>query len=272
MQYSVPFSDSGSVVAVQSHGVNFVNKCNGSVLVGNVQELLQRANSSCHGMYRLKCHNFGGALVHLFQKAAQMVHIVVPEYVLGHTTIPNPHDHGSVVACVREYLAARQQPGKSKERRIVGHKARREQQSGLLLMQLRQLAFQAFVVQRVARNIPGASGSRTVHVEGLLDGSLDARMGRHAQVVVGTPDRNRLLGPLRIFECMREQPVTSQAVHLLEDAIGVVLLLLLDLLIEELLIGKGLRGGGGLGGAGRHLSRVGSPETIALRRIRPCNS
>ena len=60
-------------------------------------------------------------------------------------------------------------------------------------------------------------------------------MGRHAQIVVGTPNGHILLAP-GIFFGVRE-PV-GFAEDLLENAVRVVLFLLVDLIVEEVLVGK----------------------------------
>jgi len=60
-------------------------------------------------------------------------------------------------------------------------------------------------------------------------------MGGHAKVIVGAPDGD---GPVAPAEFTGSRELVGQAVDLLEDAVGVVQLLLKDLVLEELLVAK----------------------------------
>ena len=64
---------------------------------------------------------------------------------------------------------------------------------------------------------------------------VDAGMGWHAEIVIGTPDSHILLTP-RIFFGVGEPVGLSQ--HLLENAVRMVLLLLVDLIAEEIFVGE----------------------------------
>ena len=58
-------------------------------------------------------------------------------------------------------------------------------------------------------------------------------MGRHAKVIVGAPNGD---GPVAPAELAGSRKLVGQAVDLLEDAVGVVQLLLQDLVLEEFLV------------------------------------
>ena len=70
----------------------------------------------------------------------------------------------------------------------------------------------------------------------LLDGLVDAGMGRHSKIVVGAPDSYILLLAPRIFFGVWEPIGLAQ--DLLENAVRMVLLLLVDLIVEEIFIGE----------------------------------
>lgn len=60
-------------------------------------------------------------------------------------------------------------------------------------------------------------------------------MSRHAQVVIRTPDSNLLLAP---GELLGKRETISFAEHALENTVGMILLLLRNLLVEKILVGK----------------------------------
>ena len=130
-------------------------------------------------------------------------------------------------------MAARQCLGQREQGRVVGHIARSEQQSCLLLVQRGHGRFQVLVEQRVARDVAGASGACAVGIQGLADSLLDLRVPRHTKVVVGAPHGDGLLAP-SVLHGGRE--FGRHAVHLLEHTVRVILLFLLDLLVEESLV------------------------------------
>ena len=57
--------------------------------------------------------------------------------------------------------------GERAQRSIIGHVARREEQSGVFLMQLGQLSFQLLVVRRVARDVASAARTSAMLVQRL---------------------------------------------------------------------------------------------------------
>ena len=69
----------------------------------------------------------------------------------------------------------------------------------------------------------------------LHNGGLNLGMGGHAKVIVGAPDSD---GPVAPAELAGSRKLVGQAVDLLEDAVGVVHLLLQDLVLEELLVAE----------------------------------
>ena len=84
--------------------------------------------------------------------------------------------------------------------------------------------------------LPGPARPCPVGVYGVLDGGLDPGVGRHAQVVVAAPHVDR--DGIAPRELARRREGLGRAVHLLEDAVRVVQLLLADLLREERLVGE----------------------------------
>lgn len=147
------------------------------------------------------------------------------------------------------------------------------------------------MIERIARYVAGASGSRSMHLQSFLSGSLDFWVARHAQVVVGAPHRDGFFTP-GVLEGRWKFALGSQSIDFLEDSVRVVLFLEEDLVAEEVLVGECFRkicsigqrlvgggggsvrdgtrggpgGGGGEGGRGRGRGRggEGAPHDRAL--------
>lgn len=102
---SVAFANSRSVIAVKSNGVHFVHEGQGSIVVREIAQLLQRRNGSRHGVDGFKGHNLGDVGVDLPQELLKVFGVVVAVDVLGHTAVPDALDHRGVVARVGKDVA-----------------------------------------------------------------------------------------------------------------------------------------------------------------------
>ena len=64
-------------------------------------------------------------------------------------------------------------PGQGEERGVVGDEAGGEDERGVLVVQLGQLALELLVERRVARDVAGAAGAHAVHLGRVGNGLLD---------------------------------------------------------------------------------------------------
>mmetsp|Transcript_10054 Transcript_10054/g.16720 ORF Transcript_10054/g.16720 Transcript_10054/m.16720 type:complete len:207 (-) Transcript_10054:575-1195(-) len=103
----VTISDTRTTVAIQTHCVDLVNKCQRAILVRYITELFQRTHITCHGMNSLESNNLGCVRVCLFKQLFEVFYIIVPEDELLSATVPNALDHGCVVTSIGEYQTAR---------------------------------------------------------------------------------------------------------------------------------------------------------------------
>lgn len=117
-----------------------------------------------------------------------------------------------------------------------------------------ELVLEGKMVGTVASNVAGASSTSAVLAEGGLHGLDDDGVLAHAEVVVRAPDGDLVLGLCGVGA----RELLGQAVDVVEEAVGLVLVLLVQLLLVGGLVVKGLAGGGdsvgrrdhGLEGAG----------------------
>ena len=117
-----------------------------------------------------------------------MNRIVVFEDMFGSSAVPDALDHTRMVPGVGEDLAPGQLGGEGEQGRVVGHVAGGEDQGGLLLVQRRNLCLQIFVEERITRDVSGSSSPNPIVGDSMVNSSCDHGMGRHAQIVVGTPN------------------------------------------------------------------------------------
>ena len=105
--------------------------------------------------------------------------------------VADARDHGGVVHLVRQYHRARHQLLQRCQRRIVRHEGRREQQCRFLAMQIGELRLKLHMIMRGPGNVACAARTGPGTVDSLMHGCQHHRMLAHAQIVVGTPDRDR---------------------------------------------------------------------------------
>ena len=65
------------MLSIKADGMDFVGKRDGAVLLGNVEELLQRTNGASHGMNSLESHDLRNILVNFTQQFVEVLRIVV---------------------------------------------------------------------------------------------------------------------------------------------------------------------------------------------------
>jgi hypothetical protein len=122
----------------------------------------------------------------------EMIEVVVAEDALLAARIADARDHRRVIEFVREDHAAGQDLGQRRQRRLVGDIAAGEQQRRFLAVQIGEFMFQIDVIVRVAADVAGAAGARADIVQRLLHRRDHLRVLAHREIVVGTPDGDRL--------------------------------------------------------------------------------
>ena len=115
--------------------MHFVHEGEGTMAMSHVAQLLQGADGSRHGVNRFKGHNLWHVLRHLGKQLFEMVGVVVPEDVLGHTRVLDPLDHAGMVASVAEDMTTRELACQGEQGGIVGNVAGGEDQGCLLVVQ-----------------------------------------------------------------------------------------------------------------------------------------
>ena len=88
------------------------------------------------------------------------------------------------------------QLGQRRQRGVIGNVGRGEQQSGVFLMQIGKLGFQALVVHRGAGNIARAARTGAGGVDRGVHGGQNHRVLAHAQIIVAAPDSDLLLAAI----------------------------------------------------------------------------
>jgi hypothetical protein len=152
------------------------------------------------------------------------------------TGMSNALDHRSVIQGVRENHAVWEFAAERCERGIVGYIARCKHQCCVCSMQFRKCSLQANGVLVVARDIPGSSCTGSVFVESFMHGLQDLGVPAHAKIVIGTPDGDFLV----LVVLMSAGELLSETVDVIEVAVGLVLVLLVQLgLVESLVIELG---------------------------------
>jgi hypothetical protein len=149
--------------------------------------------------------------------------------------IADAGDHRGVVELVREDHAAGQDLGERRQRRVVRDVARREQQRAFLAVQVGEFGLELDVVVRVATDVAGAAGARADVVQRLFHGLDHLGVLAHGEVVVRTPDGDRLR-PVVPGEAARvgEGALVAQDVD--EHAVPAFGVQTLDSLVEDLVV------------------------------------
>lgn len=241
-------SHTGTVRAVHADGVDLVQEGDSAVLLGKAANVVDLANGAGHGVDGLKGNDLGDRGVQGLEELLEMGGVVVSKDHLLDTRVLNTLDHGSVVHRVGENDASRQLLGQSAQSSIVGNIAGREDQSSRLVVQGSELILESQVVGAVTSNVASASSTSAILAEGGLHGLDDDGVLAHAEVVVRAPHGDLVLGLCGVGA----RELLSQAVDVVEEAVGLVLVLLVQLLLVGGLVVKSLAGGGDSMGSRDH--------------------
>lgn len=81
-------------------------------------------------------------------------------------------------------------------------------------------------------DISRSACSSTIFIQRLVHGLQDLRVAAHAQVIIGAPDRDSF----RLVGHMRAGKLLCKTVDVIEVAVGLVFVLLIEFLIVEFLV------------------------------------
>ena len=138
----------------------------------------------------------GDGRIGRLQQFFQMRHVVVAEDILDRAAMADALDHRGMVEFVGEDDQARQDLRQGRQRRVVGDKARGEQQRRFLAMQIGQLAVQLDMIMRGAGDVARAARTGARRVDRLMHRRQHLGMLAHVQIIVGAPDRDRTPAPV----------------------------------------------------------------------------
>jgi hypothetical protein len=249
--------NTGAVGAVHTDGVDFVQKGDGAVLVGEIANGLDGADGAAHAVDGLEGDDLGDVQREGSQLGLEVLDIIVLEDNLLCARMADALDHGGVVQAVGEDDAVRQLAAEGGKGGIVGHVAGAEDEGGLLGVELGNGALEFHRMLVVARDVPGTTGAGAVLVEGLVHPAQDVGVAAHAEIVVGAPDGDALV----LVGHVGAGELLGQAVDVVEVAVGLVLVLLVELgivvgLVVELCVGvDGVDSRGGSGVTGSSMMR-----------------
>ena len=224
--------DAGAARAVHADGVNFIQKSDGAVALGQVADGGDGADGAAHGVDGLEGDDLGDRGRQGREFRLQVGDVVVAEDDLARARVADALDHAGVVHAVGQDDAAGQPAAERGQRRVVGHVARREHQRRLLRVQLRQLRLESEGVLVVARDVARAAGPGAVAVQRRVHRAEHLRVAAHAQVIVGAPYGHTFLriGHVGAGELLR------QAIDVVEVTIGLVGVLLGQLGVVEAVV------------------------------------
>src|SRR5205814_1212348 len=161
-----------------------------------------------------------------FQLRLKVIEIVVTPDHLVTAAMLDAFDHRGVIEFIREYNCPWQQAPQRRQRRLIRHVARIEQQSRFLAVQIGKLGLEQDVIVIGAGNIAGATRTRPDLVQRLMHGGKHFRVLAHAEIIVGTPDRDFTLTVPPTMQGPRESPpdpanigefaITALVAHLAE--------------------------------------------------------
>ena len=187
--------DTSTLRPVHADGVHLVDERERVVALGDVGELGDRGDVAIHRVDRLERHNTGARGVLIAQELLEVRGVVVPEDAHGRAAATHALDHRVVIIGVGVDDALGQDAAEDGKGREVRDPARREEEAGLLAMPVRELALERHVHHRGAGDVARAAAAGAIG-RGFRDSIDHGRIGRHAEVVVRAPDRDRAGGPI----------------------------------------------------------------------------
>ncbi len=221
--------------AVHADGVDFIAVGQGIELVGQVADRRNGRNVAVHRIDALEGDELGRIRIGGSEQFAQMIQVVVAEDELLAARIADTRDHGGVIELVGEDQAARQDLAERRERGLVRHIARGEEQCALLAVQIGQLGLEVDMVVRVTADIASAARTGADIVQRLFHRRDHLGMLAHGEIIVGAPDRDRP-GAVVAGEAAGVGILTPVAQDIDEHPIAALFMEPLDRLVEDVLV------------------------------------
>jgi len=228
------FGDAGAVWSVHAYRVHFVEEGGGAVLFGQVAYLGDRADGAAHAVDGFEGNDLGNVDGERGEFGLEIGDVVVLEDHLLGARVPDALDHGGVVHAVGkddtvgEFAAERCESG------VVGYVAGGEDQCGLFGVKLSDGGLESHGMLVVTGDVSGTACSGSVHVERLMHSLQYLWVSTHTKIVVGTPDGDTLVSGRH----MGLGKFLSQPIDVVEVAVGLVLVLLVELGIVEAFVIK----------------------------------
>ena len=230
VQNPVALGDAAAAQAVEADRVHLVEIGQRIVLLGQGHGAGQVGDVAVHGIDALEGNQLRRIDRRIDQHRFQMLQVVVAEDVPLGAAIADAGDHRGVVQRVGIDDQARQHLGQGRQRRLIGHEARGQQQRGFLAVQLGEFGLQFDVIMGGAGDVARAAGAGAGLVDGLVHGVGDDGVLPLADIVVGAPDHDVALaavipGPGRARKVaaiafqVGENPIASLALDLLDGGL-----------------------------------------------------
>ncbi|MNN28597.1 hypothetical protein D3C81_1421750 [compost metagenome] len=215
--------------------MDFVQIGHGAVLLGQGDGAGDVGDVAVHRIDALEGDQLGRINRRGGQQFFEVFKVVVAEDVARTAAVTDALDHRGVVQGVGEDDQARQDLLQGRQRRLIGHIARGEQQGRFLLVPAGQLGFQIDRRTGGAGNVARTAGAGAHGVDLGLHGVQHQGMLAHAQIVVGAPDHDVLFGAV-LATAHRLRKLSAHALQIGEDAIAAFAADLLDRVLKGGLI------------------------------------
>ena len=160
--------------------MDFIEIGHRAVFLGDVTELRNRRDVAVHGIDAFEGDELGDIGIERVELAAEVIGIVVAEYLAGRAAVADAFDHRSMVERVRQDDKAGDLGAERAEGRPVGDIAGGEEKRGFLAVQVCQLLFEEDVVMVGTGDVPCTPGARAAGFENLMHGRKHFWMLAHA--------------------------------------------------------------------------------------------
>ncbi|OWK22723.1 hypothetical protein AJ87_44560 [Rhizobium yanglingense] len=160
----------------------------GTVAFGELADAMDRRDVAVHGIEAFEDDELRPLEGDGLQQFLKVSHVVVAEDLPFHSGLANPLDHGIVVERIGQDQTVGYELGDGGDARLVGYIPRREDQSRILAMQIREFGFQFDKRMVCAGNVAGTARTCPVASRSVNHGFDHLGMLSHTEIIVGAPD------------------------------------------------------------------------------------
>ncbi len=211
--------------------MHFVEIGHRAVFVGEIADFLDGRDVTIHRIDRFKGNKLRCLRVSCRKLGFEVLQVIVlPDHALA-LGVANALDHRCVVAGIGETDEAGYLGTERAKSRPVRNIARGEEQGRFLAMEVGKLLFEQDVVVVGAGDVAGAAGTGATLVDGEFHRLGHFRVLAHAEIIVGTPDRDIRRAFGRIARRLGEAALLALKVG--ENAIAAFLMQAVQLVLEE---------------------------------------